>query len=175
MASKQIFSVVLAASFLGLVGCANLTKGTIKDSVVLNSKEIAIPAMKKLSPREIALTVVDERAPEFKEHSAEMKAEIYRALSLALGNQGIALKTDAKNALTLTIQDFKTDKFQEGCVKLNASLNIPNKGKANSTSNSCLEYKNPFGLKVGSDIGKAYEEALTLAFKNLDAGLEQLP
>ncbi|WP_413558860.1 hypothetical protein [Bdellovibrio sp. HCB209] len=170
--TAKILVVTLAASLLTLSGCA-LSKGTIKDSPRLESSNIQIPPMSKLTPREMSLVFVDNRAPEFRQYSAEIKAEVTRALTLALGRQNIELKSNAPNVLTLAVQDFKTEKFQEGCVQLNATLAVK-KGKANASSNSCMEF-NTFGRKVGADIGAAYEAALTEVFKGLDSGLEQMP
>ncbi|MBO9668579.1 MAG: hypothetical protein J7501_17405 [Bdellovibrio sp.] len=172
--TQKFLIASLASALLTLSACANFTKGTIKDSPHLNSQEIEIPPMNRLQPRDMALTIVDNRAPEYKQYSEEIKAEIYRAISLAAGRQNIQLKTNSSNTLVLTIQDYKTEEFQQGCVKLAGVLTV-SKGKVNANSNSCMEFKNPFGFKVGSDIGQAYQMALTLIFKNLDAGLEQLP
>ncbi|WP_413576061.1 hypothetical protein ACLVWU_16885 [Bdellovibrio sp. HCB290] len=164
--------VALAAGLFIVSGC--VSKGTIKDSPRLESNRVVIPPMEKLNPREMSLNIVDNRAPEFKNHSAEISAELTRVLTLALGRQNIALKSNAPNQLTLTIQDYKTAEFQEGCVLLNGSLDIPKKGKANASANSCMEFKS-FGRKVGADIGAAYENALSEVFKGLNSGLEQMP
>ncbi len=172
MTAKYIV-LALAAGLFTLSGCA-LSKGTIKDSPRLESSNITIPPMNKLKPHSMSLNIVDNRAPEFRQYSAEIKAEITRALTLALGRQMIELKSGSPNALTLTIQDYKTAEFQEGCVQLLGSLEIPKKGKANASAYSCMEFKS-FGRKVGADIGAAYENALSEVFKGLDSGLEQIP
>ncbi|WP_413582745.1 hypothetical protein [Bdellovibrio sp. HCB288] len=169
-AKVLVFSV--AAGLLVLSGC--VSKGTIKDSPRLESTKVIVPPMERLNPREMSLNIVDNRAPEFRNHTAEITAEVTRVLTLALGRQNIALKSNAANQLTLTIQDYKTAEFQEGCVLLTGSLDIPKKGKANASSNSCMEFKS-FGRKVGSDIAAAYENALSEVFKGLNSGLEQMP
>ncbi|UYL08649.1 hypothetical protein B9G69_016525 [Bdellovibrio sp. SKB1291214] len=171
--TAKYFVMTLAAGLFTLSGCA-LSKGTIKDSPRLESANIKVPSMSKLKPRDMSLIIIDSRAPEFKHYSAEIKAEITRALTLALGRQNIELKGSSANVLTLTIQDYKTAEFQEGCVQLNGSLDIPKKGKANASSNSCMEFKS-FGRKVGADIGAAYENALSEVFKGIDSGMEQMP
>ncbi|MEK2689103.1 hypothetical protein [Bdellovibrio sp. GT3] len=169
-AKVLVFSVT--AGLIALSGC--VSKGTIKDSPRLESTKIVVPPMERLTPREMSLNIVDNRAPEYKNHSAEISAELTRVLTLALGRQNIALKSNAANQMTLTIQDYKTAEFQEGCVLLTGSLDIPKKGKANASANSCMEFKS-FGRKVGSDIGAAYENALSEVFKGINSGLEQMP
>ncbi|WP_413292485.1 hypothetical protein ACLSU7_13850 [Bdellovibrio sp. HCB185ZH] len=171
--TAKFIVLALTAGLFTLSGCA-LSKGTIKDSPRLESSNITIPPMSKLNPKAMSLNILDNRAPEFRQYSAEIKAEITRALTLALGRQNIELKAGAPNALTLTIQDYKTAEFQEGCVQLVGSLDIPKKGKANASAYSCMEFKS-FGRKVGADIGAAYENALTEVFKGINSGMEQIP
>lgn len=163
---------LLSVMIFLLSGCA--TGNTIRDVPKINPEKIEVPAMSGLPQRDISLKIVDARNEAVKDQSLELQAELERATSRALTRNGIAVTAISNNALTITVHDFATEKFQEGCVKINGSLLIPKKGKLGADANSCYEVKTPGGRLVSSDITRAYEEALSLVFKNLDQALAKL-
>lgn len=161
---------VASASLLS--ACAS--KNTIRDVPQINPDNIQVPAMSALPKRDLSLAIVDARSGSLKNQSLELQAELERATSRALTRTGIAVTGMSPNALTLTVQDYSTEKFSEGCVKITAALVIPKKAKLGSDATSCYEMKTPGGRLMSSDITKAYEEALSLVFKNLDQALGKL-
>lgn len=162
--------VVASASLLSACASTN----TIRDVPKIDPEKIEVPALSALPKRDINLQIVDARNASVKEQSLELQAEVERATSRALTRTGIAVTGLSNNALTITVQDYATEKFQEGCVKINGALLIPKKAKLSSDATSCYEMKTPGGRLMSSDITKAYEEALTLVFKNLDQALGKL-
>ncbi|MFV8250865.1 hypothetical protein [Bdellovibrio bacteriovorus] len=164
--------LILSIAFLGLSSCA--MKGqSIRDVPTINSQNIQAP-LRDLPKKEVTISVVDARKEEVKAQSDELRSEVRRAVAEALERQGVAVKTPGANSLLLTIEDYQTGQFKEGCVKVSGVLTIPNKAKAKAEASSCFETKHPFGFKMGTDITKAYEEALNLLFKNLDSALSEV-
>lgn len=161
----------LALSLAFLSSCV-ISGKTIRDVPVINDKNIQVSALSALPKRNLSLTVVDERAD--KNQSLELRNEVMRAVTEAVTREGTTVTQPGTNELNLSIHDYETDKFKEGCVKILGTLTIPKKAKLNAEATGCFESKSPFGQKIGANISKAYEEALTLIFKNLDKGLAQL-
>lgn len=157
-------------SFL-LTSCA-VTGKSIRDVPMIKSQNIQVSALSGLPKRNVSLSVVDER--DDKNQSAELRAEITRAVTEALAREGTTVTTPGANSLVLTIHNTEMGKFKEGCVKITSHLVVPQKAKLGAEASSCFETNNPFGSKMSVDISKAYEEALSLIFKNLDQGLGQL-
>ncbi|WP_295899558.1 hypothetical protein [uncultured Bdellovibrio sp.] len=164
-------ALVLVSSALLLSSCA-ITGKSIRDVPAIKSQNIQVSALSGLPKRNISLTVVDAR--DDKNQSAELQTEITRAVTEALAREGTTVSTPGANDLVLTIHNTEMGKYKEGCVKITSSLTIPKKAKLGAEASSCFEMKNPFGAKMSVDITKAYEEALSLIFKNLDQGLGQL-
>lgn len=162
--------LVLCLSALLLNACA-IAGRSIRDVPQINAKNIVMPRLNALPNREMTLEIVDARRPELKSQSTELQSEIQRAATEALSSVGVRVSNLSPQVLTLTIQDFSTAKFQEGCVKIKASFLIPKKAKLGSESTSCFEMRSPLGGKISADITKAYEESLSLIFKNLDEAL----
>lgn len=165
----RLLVFIVAASLL--TSCAGRS---IRDVPRIDSTKIQIPAMSALPKRDLSLTIVDARQMEFKNQSMELNAEVQRATQEALTRVGITVTALSTNALTLAIQDYSAGKFQEGCVKINGSLVIPQKAKLGSEATSCFEMKSPLGGRLSSDITKAYQEALSLVFKNLDEAMGKM-
>jgi predicted small secreted protein len=170
MRNLTVGLLVLASASL-LSACAG---NTIRDVPKIDSEKIQVPAMSALPKRDMALTIVDNRNAEMKNESLELQAELERAVSRALTRTGIAVTANSANALTITVQDYATEKFQEGCVKINGSLLIPKKAKLASDATSCYQMNAPGGRMMSADVKTAYEEALSLVFKNLDQALGKL-
>ena len=167
----RFLTLLIAASIL--TSCA-MTGRSISDVPRIDAEKISVPAMSALPNRDMSITIVDNRQAEFRNQSMELKSEIERATQEALTRTGITVSAISTNALTLTIQDYQTQKMQEGCVKVNGSLVIPKKAKLGSEATGCFEMKTPFGGKMSADITKAYEEALSLVFKNLDEAMGKM-
>ncbi len=165
----RFLSFILLGSIL--TSCA-ISGKTIRDVPMINPKNIPVSALSALPKRNLSLQVIDERKD--KNQSSELLSEISRAVTEALTREGTTVSTPGANDLTLTVQEYETEKFKEGCVKIVASITIPKKAKLGAEASSCFESKSPFGQKIGANIGKAYEEALTLIFKNLDQGLAKI-
>ncbi|KYG62946.1 hypothetical protein AZI87_16935 [Bdellovibrio bacteriovorus] len=162
---------VLGCLFLS--SCA-MTGKTIKDVPAIKAENIQVSPMSGLAKRTVSLSVIDARAEEMKTQSTELRAEVARAVTDALARENIKVQTSGANSLVLTIQDYSTGQFKEGCVKIVSHLTIPQKAKLNAEAASCFEMKHPFGFKLSADVTKAYEEALSLTFKNLDQALGKL-
>ncbi len=163
--------VVASASLLS--ACAT-TRNTIADVPKIDPAKIEVPAMSALPKRDLSLTIVDSRSPVVKDQSLELRSEVERSTTSALTRTGINVTAMSPNALTLTVQDHATEKYAQGCVKITGSLVIPKKAKLGSDAVSCYEMKTPGGRMMSSDITKAYEEALSLVFKNLDEAMGKM-
>lgn len=159
---------------LSLIGCASMNEFTIRDAPSINTENIHVPQLDNISPRQVNLTVTDNRAPEFKKNSDAVIVELRRAVISLIDEKNIAVKPNAPNSLNINIQDHKTADYQEGCVKLTAVLFLQKKGKVHADAFSCFEYKHPLGYNLNSDISKAYEAALQALLDQLDKGLLQL-
>lgn len=163
---------LMLAAILTLSACA-MTGKSIRDVPAINAQNIQTP-LRDLPQKELSLTVVDARKLELKEQTEELRAEVRRAVAESLERHGVAVKSAGANSLLLSIEDYQTDTFKEGCVKISGVLTIPNKAKAKAEAGSCFETKSPFGMKLSADISKSYEEALNLLFKNLDSALSEI-
>lgn len=166
---KTAFAL-LSLSFL-LVSCATTGK-SILDVPSIKSQNIQTSALSGLPKRSLSIAVLDERVD--KKNSDEMKKEVSRAVSEALTREGINVSPEGYSTLTLKIHNTEMGKHKEGCVRVSSQLTLPKKAKLGSDASSCFETRTPFGNKMSVDITKAYEEALSLAFKNLDQALGQL-
>lgn len=160
-------------SLLLLNACA-MSGTSIRDVPRVDSQKIQVPAMSALPQRDLSLSIVDARSNEVRDQSTELRVEIERSTTEALQRTGINVKPSSNNTLVLTIQDFQTSKFKEGCVKITGSLTIPQKAKLGSEANSCFEMKSPLGFKMSSDITQAYEESLSAVFRNLDEAMGKM-
>jgi uncharacterized lipoprotein YajG len=166
---KQL--LILALTSLALSSCVIKGK-TIKDVPTLNSKNIHTTQLQNLPSKNISIQVVDSRKEDI--YSNQVRTELSRAVSEALTREGFNIVASGENELVLTIHDFETKEFKEGCVKIAGALTIPKKAKVSSDSSACFESKSPFGQKMSADITKSYEEALTIMFKGLNQSLNQL-
>lgn len=166
---KQL--LILALTSLALTACVIKGK-TIRDVPVLNSKNIHTTQLQNLPSKNISVDIVDARKEDI--FSNQIRSELSRAVTEALTREGFKVSAGGENALVLTINDFETKEFKEGCVKIDGALTIPKKAKVSSNSSACFEAKSPFGQKMSADITKSYEEALTNMFKNLNESLNQL-
>ncbi|KHD87859.1 MAG: hypothetical protein OM95_12740 [Bdellovibrio sp. ArHS] len=166
----RLFLVVLG---FFLSSCA-LKGNTIKDVPAIKAENIQVSPMSGLPKRTVSLSIIDARADDMRVQSTELRSEVARAVTEALARENIQVQTPGANALVLTIQDYATGQFKEGCVKIVSSLTIPQKAKLHAEAASCFEMKHPFGFKMSADVTKAYEEALSLTFKNLDQALSKL-
>ncbi|MFS4460488.1 hypothetical protein [Bdellovibrio sp. HCB2-146] len=164
--------IPLSASLLLLTSCVIKGK-TIRDVPALNPQKINVTQLKDLPGKTLSLAVVDSRKEDIM--SAQLRNEVTRAVTEALSREGTQVQAQSKNELVLTILDFETKDYKEGCVKIGSALTLDKKAKVNTEASSCFETKSPFGQKMGADISAAYEEALNLTFKNLNEGLSQLP
>lgn len=170
-----IHAALLAIASTTLLSACATTRNTIADVPKINPERIQVPAMSALPHRDVALTIVDSRSPVVKDKSLELRSELERSTTSALTRTGINVTAISNNALTLTVQDYSTEKFAQGCVKINGTLVIPKKAKLASDASSCYEMKTPMGGRLMSaDITKAYEEALSLVFKNLDEAMGKM-
>ncbi len=167
---KQIIFVLLSLFILS--SCVIKGK-TIQDVPTIQSSHISIPELPGIPGKALSVSAHDARQEPT--YSKQVRAETERAVTEALLREGFVVTPSADNQLVITIEDHQTEKFKEGCVKLKATLTIPKKAKAHADSSSCFESKNPFGPKFSADITKAYEEALSLIFKNLGLALAQVP
>lgn len=166
---KQIMLLGLTA--LTLSSCVIKGK-TIRDVPTLNSQNIHTTQLQNLPNKNISLQIVDARKEDI--FSNQVRSELSRAVTEALTREGFKVSAAGDNALTLTIQDFETKEFKEGCVQIAAALLVPKKAKVSSSSGACFEAKSPFGQKMSADITKSYEEALTNMFKNLNQALDRI-
>lgn len=166
---KQL--LILALTSVALSGCVIKGK-TIKDVPTLNSQNIHTTQLQNLPNKNISVQVVDSRKEDI--YSNQVRSELSRAVSEALTREGFKVSATGENALTLTIQDYETKEFKEGCVQITGALMVPKKAKVSSSSSACFEAKSPFGQKMSADITKSYEEALTNMFKNLNQSLDQI-
>lgn len=166
---KQLMILGLAA--LTLSSCVIKGK-TIRDVPVLNSKNIHTTQLQNLPSKNVSVEVVDARKEDI--FSNQVRSELSRAVTEALTREGFKVSATGENALTLTIQDYETKEFKEGCVQVTGALMVPKKAKVSSSSGACFEAKSPFGQKMSADITKSYEEALTNMFKNLNQALDQI-
>ncbi|WII71545.1 hypothetical protein QJS83_13835 [Bdellovibrio sp. 22V] len=163
----------LLLSCLLLSACA-MTGKSIKDVPAVDAAKIQVPPFSGLERRTLSLSIIDERKPEFKNNSEELRAELNKAITEALAKEKITVQASGANSLVVSIHDTQMNKFKEGCVRISGSLIIPKKAKLNAEASGCYELRHPFGFKMGTDITKAYEESLSLFFKNLDQALGQL-
>lgn len=171
---KSIYAALLVVTSASLLSACSTTRNTIADVPKMDAEKIQIPAMSALPQRELTLKIVDSRSPVVKEKSSELRDELERTTTSALTRTGINVTGLSPNELTLTVQDYATDKFAQGCVKINGTLLIPKKAKLASDASSCYEMKTPGGRMMSADITKAYEEALSLVFKNLDEAMGKM-
>jgi uncharacterized lipoprotein YajG len=166
---KQLF--ILSLTALALSSCVIKGK-TIRDVPVLNSQNIHTTQLQNLPSKNISVQVVDARKEDV--YSNQIRSELSRAVTEALTREGFKVSSSGENALVLTINDFETKEFKEGCVKIDGALTIPKKPKVSSNSSVFFEAKSPFVQMLWADITKSYEEALTNMFKNLNESLGQL-
>lgn len=165
---------ILLAVAVSTLPLACAMKGqSIKDVPTIKSENIHAQ-LRDLPKKELSLTIVDSRKTDVRAQSETLRAEVRRAVAEALEKNGTAVLATGANNLTLTIEDYETGKFKEGCVKTSGLLLIPQKAKVKAEASACNETRNPFGSKLSADITKAYEEALSLLFKNLDSALSEV-
>ncbi|MNK15798.1 hypothetical protein D3C87_339490 [compost metagenome] len=159
---------------LMLSGCAS--RGlTIRDVPTIQAANIKVPTFRGLPQKSLSIEVVDMRSDDLKGNSAVVVAEVDRALVSALNSNQVPVSPTGANALVLSIHNGPVGAYEQGCVKLEASLNVPKRANLKAQSSACFESKLPFGKKVvGTDISKAYEEALTLILLNLDQALQKM-
>ncbi|GEM_PF-3863118 len=169
----KLRTLILSGLILATTSCAAKKTKTISDIPEINTEKIQMAAFPFSGNTEIQLTLLDERAPQFKKNSSAVLEELERAVSDLLNKQGLRLQKNAGNKLTLSVSDHQSGRYQEGCVNLAATFEVQKKGKVSSKSNACMEYTHVLG-RLRSDINSAYEMALESLFKEMRIGLETL-
>lgn len=164
---------VLCSLMLILSSCAAKKTKTISDVPEINTEKIQMAAFPFTGSTDVQLTLVDQRAPQFKQNSSAVLEELERAVTELLNKQGLQLQKTSNNKITLTVSDYQTGRYQQGCVNLGSTFEVHKKGKVSSQANACMEYTHVLG-RLRSDINSAYELALESLFKEMRLGLERL-
>lgn len=173
--NKRVLHLAFTLSLLSLAGCATLRPTNISNVPTINVANVKVASLKNIPQKTVALNVLDNRDPQYRQDSAGLQSELRRAVTQILRAQGITVSANSTNSLLVSVQDQQVGEYKDGCVKMNGMLAIPQVANLYSDATSCFEIKSPVSsVSMGSDINQAYEMALTTVFQNFSTNLQKL-
>ncbi|WP_394835393.1 hypothetical protein LVJ94_00515 [Pendulispora rubella] len=129
------------------------------------------PALTSLTPRTIAIDVIDARTPR-PETSAQMVAEVTRTLEARFRSAGLQVdRTNTANKLvvTVTYKDEPMSGYErEDCVWFRGRLTSTARAWVEAEGGACFAWRHALGFHVGGDASRAYETGLSGVLEILD-------
>jgi hypothetical protein len=137
----------------------------------LRPERLAHITMDSVQPRQVQLSISDERDPR-PASSATMLAEVDQAARTMLEQANITVRPDAPNVLTIKVaypDSASKHVKREDCVVMRAVILLMNGSRATAGGAlACYSYKNAYGMRLDSDATGVYEDVLNSTFRGLD-------
>jgi hypothetical protein len=153
----------IGALLLALSGCASQTVPA------LSADQFTKPELSSLQPRELTLTVTDERSIPAEDRTATV-ANVRETLQALLEASGIRVEDKAPNTLTVRLEypkDPPDSMDRESCVAFVVDL-LGLAAPVKILGLGCADVHNAVGMSYGSDITKAFAVAIDQVLLALD-------